>query len=143
MLQFLDALIHIVIALFTPRVYLRDYFWLTYWLGWLLWDWDWGWLLVRMEEEALHVNEFLNDGDGVEQLGVLVLPLPVELYLRLRWGLQSDDVREVLVLNCLVNCQSVVRVERDKFGQQVDSQRRHVWELLSPQLVPSQVAPTF
>lgn len=90
-----------------------------------------------MEEKALHVDEFLDDGDGVEQFDVFVLPLPVELDLRFGWSFERYYVREVLVLNRLVNGQSIVWVERDQFGEQVNGQRRHVGESLGPELVTS------
>lgn len=59
-------------------------------------------ILVRVKLQTLHINEFLDDGDLVEQLRILVLPVPLEFYLRSGRRFKRDDLREILVLDRLV-----------------------------------------
>jgi len=45
-----------------------------------------------MEILALHVDEFLNDLNTVQELFVFVLPVPVEIDLCFGWSLQLLDL---------------------------------------------------
>ena len=58
--------------------------------------------LVRVKLQTLHIDEFFDYRDSVEQLRILILPVPHEFDLGCRRRLKSDNLREILVLDRLV-----------------------------------------
>ena len=56
-----------------------------------------------MEAETFQVDQVFDKRDLVEQLLVLVLPVPAEFVLSDRRGLQRSDLSEVRMLDCLLH----------------------------------------
>ena len=68
-----------------------------------------------MEEQTFHIYQPFDEGYTIEEFGVFVLPLPVELDLGNWWCLKSDDLGEILMLDRLTYGDSLLGVEREKF----------------------------
>ena len=85
-----------------------------------------------MEAQTLHVDELLHEGYRVQELLILVLPVPVEHNLRSWRGLEGRNLSKVRVLNCLFDSQTLPRTKAQQLCQQVQSHRSGSGKTLCP-----------